>query len=220
MLLLVSGATATLRTLPADAPVGHLLTPHNGNTLDSLLATGRPIACDNACFGGLDEPALVRMLMLWCERLLAQGAHPRRVLWCTVPDVVADHRATLRQFGRYAGLVGWAGLPLAFVAQDGCEPAAGVPWGDIRCLFIGGSTAWKEGEDAARLVRAAKDRGKWVHVGRVNTERRLRHFEALGADSIDGTQFSMFARTYLPRWSQRLRARQLGLLEEPTPWVA
>jgi hypothetical protein len=188
--LLVSGATTTIRSELRARPeltrrhLGHLLTPHNQNTIASLLATGLPIACDNACFGGLDEPALVRML----AELLP---HRQRIGWCAVPDVVADHRATLRQFGRYAGLVGWAGLPLAFVAQDGCEPIAGVPWPDIRCLFIGGSTAWKLSEAAARLIREAKYRGTWVHIGRVNSMRRLAHFDALGADSFDGSRMSI-----------------------------
>ena len=39
---------------------------------------------------------------------------------------------------------------------------------------------------ALALARAAKRRGKWVHVGRVNSQRRLRHFWGW-ADSVDGT---------------------------------
>lgn len=210
--LLVSGATATiraeLRAQPerAEAHLGHLLTPHNGNDIAALLETGLPIGCDNACFGGLDEPALVRML----TRLMP---YAQDILWCSPPDVVADHRATLRLFGRYVGLIGWAGIQPAFVAQDGCEPIAGVPWGEIRCLFLGGSTAWKLGADAERLIREAKRRGKWVHIGRVNSMRRLAHFDALGADSFDGSQFSMFPTTYIPRYLDRLTYRQRGLLE-------
>lgn len=213
MKLLVSGATKTIRDVLQARPtiarrhLGHLLTPHNQNLISSLLATKLPIACDNSCFGGLDVPALERML-------IAVQPYARRIGWCAVPDVVADHRATLRQFGQYAGLVGWAGLPLAFVAQDGCEPIAGVPWNDIRCLFIGGSTAWKLSDATAALIREAKYRGKWVHIGRVNSFARINHFDALGADSFDGSQFSMFSATYIPRYLARLEYQQLGLLEE------
>jgi hypothetical protein len=77
--------------------LGHLLTPHNQNRIAVLLATGLTIDCDNSCFGGLDLPALTRMLEQVLELPIAQR---RRIGWCAVPDVVADHRATLRQFGR------------------------------------------------------------------------------------------------------------------------
>lgn len=209
MLIFVSGATATLRSLPADAPVGHLLTPHTGNKIESILSTGRPIALDNGCFGGLDLPAIRTMVKAWYERLHDART---RVLWAVVPDAVGDHKATLRLFMQYADLIAWAGLQLAFVAQDGCEPVAGVPWESIRCLFIGGAphTNWKESDAALRLMREAKRRGKWVHVGRVNSERRLRLVESY-ADSIDGTQFSRYSRTYLPRWCERVQVRQTAM---------
>lgn len=45
---------------------------------------------------------------------------------------------------------------------------------------------------------ASKWRGKWVHVGRVNTLRRFAWCEALGVDSIDGSGFARFTRTRLP----------------------
>jgi hypothetical protein len=62
MILLVSGATSTLRSLPLDAPVGHLVTPHTRNRIDVIASTGRPWAADNGCFGGFDEPAFLAML--------------------------------------------------------------------------------------------------------------------------------------------------------------
>ena len=68
MRLLVSGATKTIREVLAgdyDAYryLGHLLTPHNYNAITTLMATGLPICCDNSCFGGLDLPAMQRMLI-------------------------------------------------------------------------------------------------------------------------------------------------------------
>jgi hypothetical protein len=50
-------------------------------------------------------------------------------------------------------------------------------------------------------------------VGRVNSFARSNHFDALGADSFDGSQFSMFSATYIPRYLARLEYQQLGLLE-------
>jgi hypothetical protein len=214
MRLLVSGATKTLRQYAPHPNLGHLLTPANGNRIEVLLATGLPIAIDNAAFAGFN-PAAFRQLL---EALMPYATDPAtrdRFLWCAVPDVVGDSHATLEQYGEWAGMVGWAGLPRAFVAQDGCE--AGhfnrIEW-HARCIFIGGTTKWKEGPGAAAVIREAKRRGKWIHVGRVNTMRRLQHFEALGVDSFDGSQFSMFPNTYIPRWLARLESgAQRGLWE-------
>lgn len=212
MQLLVSGATATLRRLAPHPHLGHLLTPHNGNRLEVLLATGLSIGVDNAAFSNWDSDAFTALLRSLMPLAMAPATR-HRFLWCAAPDVVGDARATLLRFGEWRGHIGWAGLPLAFVAQDGCCPVVGVPWGEIRCLFIGGSTAYKLGPDAARLIREAKRRGKWVHVGRVNSFERIQHFDALGADSIDGTQFSMFPDRYIPRYLDRLERRQRGLFE-------
>lgn len=203
MRVLVSGATTTVARLGASFPhvLGHLLTPHSGNRLEALFPTQLPIALDNGCFHGYDAQAFVRML----DRIYALSSNDKqRILWCTVPDVVGNHKQTLRQFGHYASLIGWAGIPRAFVAQDGCEPIAGIPWSEIRCVFIGGSTTWKLGPAAARIIDAAQSRGKWVHMGRVNTARRIRYCAALGVDSFDGSGYSRFAETYLPKVTRAL----------------
>jgi hypothetical protein len=78
----------------------------------------------------------------------------------------------------------------AFVAQDGWQEAT-TPWDEFDALFVGGSTAFKfrGGRDA---VFAAKRRGKWAHMGRVNSLERLRAAAAIGCDSADGT-FLRFA---------------------------
>ena len=69
MILLVSGATATLRTLPADAPVGHLVTPHTGNRIIDIARARRPWAADNGCGPQRDgtpgelDPAAFRLML-------------------------------------------------------------------------------------------------------------------------------------------------------------
>ncbi len=102
------------------------------------------------------------------------------------------------------------GLPIALVAQDGQELLP-VPWDRIRCLFVGGSTEWKLGYHAARLIIEAKRREKWVHVGRCNTQGRERLFDALGADSTDGSAYSRFSKTYIPSALARRELRQQGM---------
>jgi hypothetical protein len=128
-------------------------------------------------------------------------------MWVAVPDVVADHRATRRLFSDWTSHwryeIGRIPFPLAFVLQDGCRPSE-VPWDEIAAVFVGGSTGFKLRESES-LVRAAKQNRKLVHVGRVNTLRRLRFAHDLGADTVDGTAFSMFPDTYIERGVKFLR---------------
>jgi hypothetical protein len=194
MMLLVSGATRTVEHYKHSPYLGHLLTPGNGNDVAAIVATGLPFAADNGCFNGLDEPAYRAML----GKVAGQGP-----LWVTVPDVVADAGATAALFERWAPVVEGYGLPLAYVAQDGLVADA-VPWGCIRCLFIGGSTGWKLGADAAQLVLEAKRRGLLVHVGRVNSFERMARFAALGADTFDGSKHSMFPDRWIPHTLREL----------------
>jgi hypothetical protein len=105
-----------------------------------------------------------------------------------------------------------SGQPLAFVAQDGCTRP---PWEQLDVLFIGGTSEFKCGEQARRLVVEAKRQGKWVHMGRVNTDQRMRLAQSWGVDSVDGTSVSRFRDTHLPkRLAQAARPPQLGLHEE------
>jgi len=100
--------------------------------------------------------------------------------------VVADWAATLERWDQWAPRVAAAGHKVAVVAQDGATPAT-VPWHQIDAVFIGGSTTWKLGADAIDIMGEAQARGVWVHVGRVNSRRRLRWAAAHGANSVDGT---------------------------------
>lgn len=90
MILLVSGATATLRRYAPHPQLGHLLTPHNGNRIETLLDTGLPIGVDNAAFSRWDEAAFVALLH-------TLQPHRERVLWCAAPDVVGDARALIER---------------------------------------------------------------------------------------------------------------------------
>ena len=113
--------------------------------------------------------------------------------WCrfvALPDVVGSARRTLEAFDHWYGILeGW---PRALVAQDGIESLP-IPWSGIDAIFIGGSTKFKLGKDAADVIRTAKIMGKWVHAGRVNTPGRLEYFDDLGADSIDGTGLARYS---------------------------
>lgn len=125
-------------------------------------------------------------------------------LFVTAPDVVGDAARTLEQFEEWYDDLTTVLQPIALVAQDGLEPDQ-VPWARIDALFIGGTTGFKLGEKARVLIKEARTRSKWVHMGRVNSYERVRYARWLGCDSIDGTQFSWFRDTKLPAYLNSLR---------------
>ena len=118
-------------------------------------------------------------------------------LFVTAPDVVGDGERTLSLFECWYDELNACLQPKALVAQDGMTIEA-VPWRRIDALFIGGTSEFKMGDTALGLVREAKRRQLWVHMGRVNKHRRMRYAKAIGCDSVDGTQFSWYRDTYLP----------------------
>lgn len=177
MKILISGTTKSLGRAIAKAPehFGCLLTPSNRNAPAWCVRSGLPWAADNGCFHGLDAPAFCRML--------SRVAGLPRLLWVVCPDVVADAAATLERFEEWKPELRAAGVPVAYVGQDGQEDLP-VPWDRFACLFIGGSTRWKLSEASADLMREAKARGLWVHMGRVNSRRRLEAAYRAGCDSV------------------------------------
>lgn len=149
---------------------------------------GATWAADNGCFGKGDYPGDVTWLR-WLARKAETIADTCRFV--VAPDVVCDAAATEARSLPLMPKVRALGLPVAFVAQNGLEKRR-VPWDEFDCLFIGGDTDWKLGVAARRLAGEAKDRGKWVHMGRVNSLQRLRTAAGMGCDSVDGT-YTAFA---------------------------
>lgn len=131
-----------------------------------------PFALDNGCFTRWDEKEF--FLMLRKVSLLRE-----QPLWVCVPDVVADAEQTNKRWHKYHHRIDFK---KAFVVQDGHEPQD-VPK-EAYAVFVGGSTNWK-----LNNAHKFKDASDWLHIGRVNTETRLRWAEEIGADSVDGTGF-------------------------------
>lgn len=124
-------------------------------------------------------------------------------LFVTAPDVVGDAKQTVRNFYEWAADLNRTEQPIALVGQDGLD-TKDVPWEAIDAFFVGGTTEWKLSIPAYRLMREAKDRGKWVHMGRVNSVERVKYARWVGCDSVDGTSFSWFRDTYLPFYLRML----------------
>lgn len=120
------------------------------------------------------------------------------------PDVPFYPRATLHRFYVWQPWLAELGFPVALIAQDGLENL-NIPWGLLDALFIGGSTEWKLGESVAKLIREAKRRGKWTHIGRVNSTRRASRLRE-HPDSIDGTAWALHPQEYALQWQRWLDA--------------
>jgi hypothetical protein len=116
-----------------------------------------------------------------------------------LPDIVAGGRASLdmsvRWWHHLRTLPGGGKAPLLVPVQNGMQPH------DLRCLvgphlgiFIGGTTDWK-----LSTMRQWGDFGRehsaYVHVGRVNTARRIHACIAAGAHSFDGSGWSRYGDT-------------------------
>ena len=229
MLLLTTAALPQLER-HRHPNLGRLITPRHYCRLDDTLAAGISVAVDNDCFQGLDPVAVCRMLgavMPWPSvgarirrawPMLAVGSeavlgfeelprpHPR-LLWVAVPDVVGDADGTLELFRFWHPWL--CHLPLAYVLQDGAHRLGRVPWGapGLAAVFVGGSTRWKLGPDAAALVVEARRRGLLAHMGRCSTARRIRYAQSIGCTSFDSSRFS--------RWRTQLLDDGLARASQP-----
>ncbi len=194
MKLLVSGASVTVAEWHAKRlnRVAALRTPSDGNALPETM----PWAADNDCFAGLNAPNYLRFVARCAE-------HKNRPLWITCPDKVGDMRETWRMFHKWMPMLVEVGLPVALVLQDGLEQPKNyypLPWAlsIVSAVFVGGSTAWKLSDHAAKFIHQAKAAGKLVHVGRVNSKQRIEYFARLGVDTIDGSGFSKWSNERIP----------------------
>ena len=202
MILLITKSLAHVRAF--DRPdVGRLLTPRHASHSSETHRLGIEWACDNDAFSGFHEPRYLNMLTAIAG---AQGCR-----FVTAPDIVEDAEATLDLFSGWHRTIREHGQPVALVGQDGLENLT-IPWSDLAALFLGGSTEWKLSQAAADLVVEARSRGKWVHMGRVNSIRRLSYARQIGCHSADGSRYSRFSTNYVAHAMTALsRGQQLTL---------
>jgi hypothetical protein len=186
--------------------LGAIDTPAQGN----LIPGGVTHCVDNGCFGK-GYPGDSGFLD-WLRR----RSYLEYCVFATAPDVLGDAVATLARSTPFFDKIRSLGYRVAFVAQNGLEDLT-VPWSDFDALFVGGDTAWKLGEPAAELVAEANRRGKWTHMGRVNSWNRFWYARLIGCDSVDGTYLVFGPDVNLPKvlgWLDRI---QVGYLAD---WLA
>jgi hypothetical protein len=151
----------------------------------------RTYALDNGAWTSYREgrPFDERAFLVAVEALGA-GAQ-----FIVAPDVVCGGLASLRLSEAWLPRLAGVGRRRLVAVQNGMVPA------DVRCLlssqvgiFVGGDTAWKE-STLPVWGELARDVGCYLHVGRVNSARRIRLCQLAGAHSFDGTSVSRFAKT-------------------------
>jgi hypothetical protein len=128
--------------------------------------------------------------------------------WTVIPDIVAGGHASLDLSLRWLRRVLDSTQRGMIAVQDGLTVSDVAPFvGPGVGIFVGGSTSWKL-ETLAAWATLGRDSGSWVHVGRVNTAKRISACAIAGATSFDGTSVSRFAKTIRPLDAAR---RQLSL---------
>lgn len=142
---------------------------------------------DNGCFTeagrrAFNLDAYLRMIDRTLDAFTDHGA----VLFATARDVPFDWHGTLRMSLPMLPLIRRVGAPAALVLQDGATPT-NIPWDELDCVFIGGSTEWKISPVVQAISAEARSRRKWVHMGRVNSLQRMRIAHGFGCGSADGT---------------------------------
>jgi hypothetical protein len=183
--------TGTRRNLEGLRRAGwHLLVSAKG----VLRTEGMPYALDNGAWTAyqqgqpFDEDAFLRALDLVGEQ----------AEWIVLPDIVQGGLASLDFSLKWLDRLRGIPTTVLIAVQDGMQTE------DVRSLlspsvgiFIGGSTEWKEAT-AGVWGSIARRRNCYLHVGRVNSVRRIRICAAAGANSYDGTSASRFAVSLPP----------------------
>lgn len=181
----------------ADLPA--MLTP----SIRNRLVDGQAWAADNGRYSSPSSYTDAAYLA-WLATMPAESC-----LFATAPDTFGDAEATLRDSLPVLPLIRELGYRAALVAQP-TMTVEQTPWDAFDVLFVGGPDSWQHSEDAVALIREAKRRGLWVHMGRVNGLRRMRYAHALGVDSVDGTFLAFGPDANRPRldgWLAELAAR-------------
>lgn len=137
-------------------------------------------AADNGCFADPKKYSNDGFLS-WLDKLDRKAC-----LFAVAPDIVGNAEGTRERAYPMLPCIRQLGFKAALVAQDG-EKNDFINWDQLDAIFIGGTTEWKLSQAAADIVAAAKQKGKWVHMGRVNSFKRMRLAAAIGCDSVDGT---------------------------------
>jgi len=181
------------------------------------------IAVDNGAFSKATPFSADKFLAL-LDKVAADPEVARKVQFVVAPDTPMDAKATLEKFPMWAAEIQKRGLPVALAGQNGLEDMIDqIPWDDFDTLFMGGDDEWKLGDfkDEAQkkkwldLLWEAGQRGKKIHVGRVNSFKRsdFSNYQ-MEAISVDGTYLAHGPDKNLPKlesWLNRINERPYSM---------
>lgn len=210
MILLVNGATSTVNRILPHKYLGKYISPSshaNKKSLDLIVKQGCIWGADNDCFVGFDEKLYTKMIK--------SIPKTKTLKYVTLPDVVGSHAETMRLFETWQPILKNEQIPVGFVLQDGCINSE-VPYDKVDAIFIGGSTQYKLSNQVRTITETAKQKRKWVHMGRVNSLQRVVYAHNIGCDSFDGSGFSMFSKIKIPptlKTLQYLSEQTINLFE-------
>ncbi len=237
MLYLANASSAKVRDAMTRGELGQMCTPAERRTpLD-----GVTWAADNGCYGkgypgdagylawlDAQRPHAGRCLFATAPDVVGDAAATliRSAPFFAPIRALGYPAALVAQNGLTPDMVPWDDIDALFlgglrecVPCDYIRPldAPRIPPQQIPlCPTCGARcTEWKTEPAAALLVREAKARGKYVHMGRVNSGRRWRYAALLGCDSADGTFVAIAPDTNLrrlARWNDE--AGLFGLHQE------
>lgn len=162
--------------------IGNLLTPQEGSA--RIVCSWSYHGLDNGCYSKV-IPFNALKWYTWVRSHVKYAAMGGTCLFSVAPDVVGDAYKTFNRSLVWLPVLRKLGYKAAFATQDGLTQAL-LPWDWFDVLFVGGTNAWKLSDASWAIVREAKRRGKYVHVGRVNTLARLRMCADNAVDSVDG----------------------------------
>ncbi len=115
--------------------------------------------------------------------------------WIVVPDIVCGGLCSLRFSESWLPALSRYGTQLLIPVQNGVVPRDVAPLLGPACgLFVGGDSSWKE-QTLPLWGELAFERRCHLHVGRVNTARRIHLCALAGAHSFDGTSASRYSCT-------------------------
>ena len=205
MLYLVTGTDPTALALVASGAVGYMSQPGSNPPPAAGLW-----AFDNGCVSA--GPTAVPIpnprwsADRWLGKLEEHQHAADRCLFVVLPDVVCDHRATLARSLPWVDRVRELGYRVALACQNGAEDDPDIPWGRFDVAFLAGDNPFKLGQPGHRVATRALAAGLTVHMGRVNSQRRLTKAAVMGCSTADGTFVSIAPRTNVPRMLRWLDA--------------
>lgn len=177
--------TRTRRNIDAmrDAGWRLLLTP------DISDDWGMGYAIDNGAYGCFLRGAPFNADRF--RRLLS--AYGERADWCVVPDIVSAGNESLDFSLEWLPECLSVSRRVLLAVQDGMSAQDILPHVSDRVgIFVGGSTDWKL-KTIPLWGGVAKSARCYLHVGRVNSQRRIRYCAGVGADSFDGTSVTRYS---------------------------